>query len=312
MKNNIQKVLSIFRSPGIEAVVRWSKCVHLRVIMICLLTVVGTVVSLGFTMATKGLVDGAVSSNMSGIQKFGLILVVIIVAQHLLSAARSLLRIHASADLQQHLQEMLVREILSKEYPRLKGYHSGELVNRVFSDMSVIKNGMMSILPSMLGIVVSFFGASAILIAMDWHFVILLIVGGILGLIVVLAFRNPMKERHKRMQEAEGALHASMQETLENIRLIKASRSEFRAQRQIFKHQDFLRQEQVRQGVFSFRMNDMSQYLQGQPDLRIACCNAAADRAHPGTDRERGEHRVAAVRRDVLRGKTSGADRTSG
>ena len=175
MKNNIQKVLSIFRSPGIAAVVRWSRCVHLRVIMICLLTVVGTVVSLGFTMATKGLVDGAVSSNMSGIRKFGLILVVIIVAQHLLSAARSLLRIYASADLQQHLQEMLVREILSKEYPRLKGYHSGELVNRVFSDMSVIKNGMMSILPSMLGIVVSFFGASAILIAMDWHFVILLI-----------------------------------------------------------------------------------------------------------------------------------------
>ena len=206
--------------------IRWSKCVHLRVIMICLLTVVATVVSLGFTLATKGLVDGAVSSNMSGIKKFGLILVAIILTQHVLSAARSFLRIHASADLQQHLQEMLVREILAKEYPRLKGYHSGELVNRVFSDMSVIKNGMMSILPNLLGIVVSFIGAAAILIAMDWHFVFLLIVGGILGLIVVLAFRNPMKTRHKRMQEAEGALHASVQETLENIRLIKASRSE--------------------------------------------------------------------------------------
>ena len=68
--------------------IRWSKCVHLRVIMICLLTVVATVVSLGFTLATKGLVDGAVSSNMSGIKKFGLILVAIILTQHVLSAAR--------------------------------------------------------------------------------------------------------------------------------------------------------------------------------------------------------------------------------
>ena len=217
MQTGLEKVKSIFRSPGIAAVIRWSKCVHLRIIMICLITVAGTVASLGFTLATKGLVDGAVSSNMSGIKKFGLILLAIILTQHLLSAARSLLRIHASADLQQHLQEMLVRDILAKEYQRLKGYHSGELVNRVFSDMSVIKEGMMSILPSVIGIVVSFFGAAAILIAMDWHFVFLLIVGGILGLIVVLAFRKPLKTQHKKMQEAEGALHASVQETLESV-----------------------------------------------------------------------------------------------
>jgi trk system potassium uptake protein TrkH len=76
---------------------------------------------------------------------------------------------------------MLVKEILSKEYGGLKGYHSGELVNRVFSDMGVIKNGIMSILPSLIGIVVSFVGAAGILIAMDWHFVILMLVGGSSG-----------------------------------------------------------------------------------------------------------------------------------
>ena len=57
------------------------------------------------------------------------------------------------------------------------------------------------------------------------------------------------------MQEAEGALHASTQETLENIRLIKASASEDRAARQITGHQEVLRKEQVRQGLFSFYMN---------------------------------------------------------
>ena len=192
------------------AVIRWSQCVHVKVVLICVLTVIATLCSLGFTLATKGLVDGAVSSNYSELTKYGLYLVGIILAQHVLSAGRAWLRVHASADLQQSLQRMLVSEILAKEYPKLKGYHSGELVNRVFSDMSVIKNGIMNILPNLIGIVVSFIGASAILIAMDWHFVILLIAGGLLGLILVIAFRNPMKKRHKRMQEAEGALHASM------------------------------------------------------------------------------------------------------
>ena len=256
MSEGIKKVKSIFKSPGIAAVLRWSKGVHVKVVLICMLTVAATVASLCFTLATKGLVDGAVSSHYDVLVKYALMLVGIILLQHVLNALQAWLRIHASADLQQSLQGMLVREILSKQYGSLKGFHSGELVNRVFSDMGVIKNGIMSILPSVIGIVVSFVGAAGILIAMDWHFVILMLVGGTLGLIVVLLFRGPMKARHKRMQEAEGALHSSTQETFVNIRLIKSSLSEERSLRRIGKDQAYLCKEQVRQGMFSFRMND--------------------------------------------------------
>ena len=256
MSSNIEKVKSIFRSPGIAAVLRWSKCVHVKVVMICLITVAATVASLCFTLATKGLVDGAVSSNSEELVHYAVMLVAIILVQHVLSAARAWFRIRGSAELQESLQGMLVKEILSKEYGGLKGYHSGELVNRVFSDMSVIKNGIMNILPSLIGIVVSFVGAAGILIAMDWHFVILMLAGGILGLALVILFRGPMKARHKRMQEAEGALHSSTQETFVNIRLIKSSLSEPRAMRRIGADQEHLSKEQVRQGMFSFRMND--------------------------------------------------------
>ncbi len=207
-------------------------------------------------MATKGIVDGAVSSNMDNLRRYAILLGLLILVQHGLSAGRAILRIHASSDLQKSIQAMLVRDLLVKDYSRIKKYHSGELVNRVFSDMSVIKNGIMNILPNFVNIIVSFVGAAIILVAMDWHFVILMIAGGLLGLALVLLFRSPMKQRHKKMQEAEGAVHASIQETLENIRLIKASVSEDRASRQIAVHQDHLKKEQVRQGIFSFRMND--------------------------------------------------------
>ena len=163
MSANLEKVKSIFKSPGIAAVLRWSKCVHIKVVCICLITVAATVASLGFTLATKGLVDGAVSSDYKVLVHYAILLFVIILVQHALSAARAWFRIHASAELQESLQKMLVKEILSKQYGSLKGYHSGELVNRVFSDMGVIKNGIMSILPSLIGIVVSFLGAAGIL-----------------------------------------------------------------------------------------------------------------------------------------------------
>ena len=233
----LRKVRAIFRSPGISAVAKWSRCVHWKVLLICILTVVTTACSLGFTMATKGLVDGAVSSN-NDLRNNAILLGAIILLQHSFSALQARTRISASATLQRYLQGMLVTDLLGKDYPAIKGYHSGDLVNRVFSDLSVVKGGVMNILPNFLNIFVSFFGAVAILIAMDWHFVILMIIGGLFGLGLVLLFRVSMKKRHKRMQEAEGALHASMQETLENIRLIKSSVSEERAVRRMEDYQE--------------------------------------------------------------------------
>ena len=39
MSSNLEKVKSIFKSPGISAVLRWSKCVHVKVVAVCLITV---------------------------------------------------------------------------------------------------------------------------------------------------------------------------------------------------------------------------------------------------------------------------------
>ena len=129
-------------------------------------------------------------------------------------------------------------------------------MNRVFSDASVVKNGVLGILPNIISTFISFIGAATILIVLDWRFVILLACAGLVGLIIVLLFRKPMKERHKRMQKAEDGLHSVIQETFENIRLIKASVSEKRILRQIDRRQEIMEKEQIRQGKFSAIMNN--------------------------------------------------------
>ena len=259
MKINLedwQKVKKLFRSPAMAQVVRWSQCVHSRVIWICVLRVVLVCLSLLTTLVTKDLVDAAVSAKEAILWKSGLLLLVVMIAQIVLGWITSMVSLRASTKLQRSLQGTLIRDILTKEYFTLKSYHSGELVNRVFSDAGVIKGGVMGILPSIIGTLVSFIGAAAILIALDWRFVLLLACAGLVGTVIVLCFRKPMKERHLRMQKAEDKLHASIQETLENIRLIKASLSEKRVYRQIDSRQETMEKEQMRQGKFHILMNN--------------------------------------------------------
>lgn len=253
---DLQKIKKIFRSPAMIQVFRWSECIHSRIILICILRVVMVFSSLAMTLVTKELIDAAVSAKADMLWQFGAALLLLMLAEIAISYISSLVRVHASAKMQHGLQGTLIRDILTKEYASLKGYHSGELVNRVFSDAAVIRSGVLSILPSILGTLVSFIGAAAILIALDWRFVLLLTVAGVIGTVIVLLFRKPMKERHTRMQKAEDKLHAVIQETFGNIRLIKASLSEGRVMRQIENRQETMEKEQIRQGKFSAIMNN--------------------------------------------------------
>lgn len=252
----IHKVRRILNGQAIRAIAQWSKPVHKPVFLISLFGGLGSLISLGTALVTKALVDGATGRDEGALWKYGVLMILLFAAQRGLSVLCSFFQIKASAKLQRHLQGIVTKSILGKEYASLKPYHSGELVNRVFSDVGVIRNGLMNLLPTLLQTLVSFIGAAVILISWDWRFVPVLILAALFGSGVMIAFRGPMKRRHKRMQAAEDALHASTQETLENIRIVKASVSEERAISGMEEDRAQLVFEQMRNGKLSIAMHN--------------------------------------------------------
>ena len=256
MKEVLQKIRKVLSNPVYRSISRWTKLFHGVIWVIALLGILGTALSLWMTLVTKDLIDGATSHNEGLLWKYGILLVIIIAAERGISVLSAWLRTRTSARMQQEMQRQVTASLMSKEYPALKPFHSGELVSRVFSDVGVVKDGVLNLLPSILRIAVSFFGAAGILISMDWRFVPVLIIAGVAGVFLTAAFRNPMKRRHKRMQDAQAKLHASTQETLENVRLIKASTSEERALETMDEHREHLAKEQIRNGKLSIAMNN--------------------------------------------------------
>lgn len=256
MESNLQRVKAVFNSPAYRSVWKWTKPFHGAIWGISLMGILGTVLSLWLTLVTRSLIDGAVSRDESVLWKYGALLVGIILIERGISVLSAWLRTRTSAKMQLEMQRQVTASLMSKEYPALKPFHSGELVSRVFSDVGVVRDGVLNLLPSVLRLVVSFVGAAGILITMDWRFVPVIVIVGILGVVVTAAFRNPMKRRHKRMQDAQAKLHASTQETLENVRLIKASVSEERALDTMDEHREHLAKEQIRNGKLSIAMNN--------------------------------------------------------
>ena len=270
MSENLRKIVNIFRSPALRTIRQWWRPVRASINLISGMAVVGSLVSLGVTLATKSMIDGATGGKVSAIWVYGGVLAALMLVSRGLSVWSAFLRTKASAELQKYMQGLVTASILGKEYASLKGFHSGELVNRVFSDVGVIKNGIMNMLPMFVHTAVSFVGAAVILITMDWRFIPVMLLTALLGSGIMIVFREPMKRRHKRMQEAEDALHASTQETLENIRVVKASVSEQRVLRDMEADREHLSSEQLRNGKLSILMN---QGMGSMFDLSWLICN---------------------------------------
>ena len=235
---------------------QWSKTRHLSIFGICILSMIGTCGSLVIAAATRGLIDSAVGRD--GMQfLFNAILISgAVLTIRLCGLISGLLSAKTGAELLRDLRTMVLRRLLHKQYAELDGFHSGELVNRMFSDVGIVRNGIMEAVPAIVSMAVGFAGAAVLLIRMDWRFILLMLAGGLLGLILIAAFHKPMTSRHKAAQESEGRLHAALQELLENLRLVKASGTEKRMEGRTEDRQQAFLAAQLRKGRFSVSMNN--------------------------------------------------------
>ena len=252
----LEKVRKIFRSPALRAIRKWITPVRKNIVAVTGIGVFSSLTGLAVTLVTKGLIDGATGGRARDLRTYSAALVGLILVERGMTILNARIRLRTGARFQTEMQRNVTRALMGKEYTAIKPFHSGQLVNRIFSDVNVVKNGVMGLLPGIATTAVSFIGAAVILIAMDWRFVPVMILAAGIGVAMTIGFREPMKRRHRRMQEAEDALHASTQETIENVRLIKASTSEAYALEEMDGYREKLRDEQIRNGRLSIVMNN--------------------------------------------------------
>ena len=235
---------------------QWSKTRHLSIFGICILSMIGTCGSLVIAAATRGLIDSAVGRDGRQFLFNAILISGAVLTIRLCGLISGLLSAKTGAELLRDLRTMVLRRLLHKQYAGLDGFHSGELVNRMFSDVGIVRNGIMEAVPAIVSMAVGFAGAAVLLIRMDWRFILLMLAGGLLGLILIAAFHKPMTSRHKAAQESEGRRHAALQELLENLRLVKASGTEKRMEGRTEDRQQAFLAAQLRKGRFSVSMNN--------------------------------------------------------
>lgn len=192
------------------------------------------------TVFAKKLVDAATKGHdMDAVVYYGLLYLGITAVQlvTLVLARNYVFKI--SAKLEMSMKSKLFRDMMEKSYENITAYHSGELMNRLTSDIQVVCSAITTIIPNIVFFIVKIIGIFYILITIDVWFALVFVVGGALVFLASSLFKPVTKRMHKRVQETDGKVRSFMQEGLSSLLMVKT----FNAQDKMSATADELQQE---------------------------------------------------------------------
>ncbi len=192
-----------------------------------------------FSLLCRGIIDSAVSGDRGGILGYAAGLGGFVLLQLVLRLVCNSLSEYVRAGLEMDIRAKLFGKLLSAELSSVTKYHSGELLNRMFSDVKICSDGIADIVPAAVNMATRLVCAGAIMIFLEPWFAVLFIAAGAVVFVVTRFFRGRLKGLHKQVQEKEGKVRSFLQESLESAAVIKV----FGAERKMLRRNDLNQRE---------------------------------------------------------------------
>ena len=199
-----------------------SKAQHGRIVVLSLLCTLQAAVLVGFALACRAVIDQAVAGNVDGLLVSSAGLAGVIVAQLVLRLAINSMQERIRARFALELRKSMLDSIFSAQYGSVLRFHSGELSNRMFSDVQVVSNGVATIIPSFVSMFMQLVFAIAVLALISPPMLALFAAAALLSFVLARTLRGRLKALHKTVQEKEGAVRVFLQEALEHQLVIRS------------------------------------------------------------------------------------------
>lgn len=193
--------------------------------IIAILTVMSMSLSLiqvRFATASKSVMDIATGTAEGRLVSSFVLLIFLLVLRLAVQIAMSYTEVHACSRLEISLKRRLFKILINKDYLSVTKFHSGELLNRINGDVSVIVNGIIAILPSAALFLTSIVGAFYVLYGIDSTLAVIILCVGPCVAVGARVYSHKYKAMHKQCQEYDGKTKSFMLEILQNLLVVKS------------------------------------------------------------------------------------------
>ena len=190
-----------------------------------LLVGIATVISfinVQFALVSRTLIDTATNQAGGSVLESGIHLVVLLVVQLVLQVVYIRMHISVSGRLSMAIRTELFYKLLKKDYISVSGIHSGEVLNRLMSDVSMVSEKSTEIIPNVVSLISTVVFSFVALYQLDKYFALACLAIGPIIMLAAYIYKKKIKTLHLQCRESDGKVRSFLQETVQNFLVIKA------------------------------------------------------------------------------------------
>lgn len=202
----------------------WSELKNNHLQVLCN-TIVGIIIiSLDFLFVwlTKQTIDIATgTSKIFSLKEAFALLIATLLLQICFMAAKSWINTMLNTKATNKMQLNVFRHALSIQWLSLCSFHSGDIINRIEKDVSVIVNTVTESLPSLVVVCLQFCGAFVFLYLMDRHLALFVVIIIPFFLVLGKIYVKKMRTISRKIREIDSNLQSQYQEGICNAIVLK-------------------------------------------------------------------------------------------
>lgn len=182
----------------------------------------GTLMGLASSVASKYLIDAVTGYGTDIIGQAATIMAGMMLGSLVLQAFSSRVSARVHIRVRNQMQFNTFSRILRSTWESLEPYRSGDLLNRLNSDISTVSDGVISFLPSLVTTGAKFVGAFAIMLYFDPSMALIALLGAPVTLVLSRCLMGKLRRHNLLIKELTGEVMSFQEDSFRNLTSIKA------------------------------------------------------------------------------------------
>lgn len=181
-----------------------------------------SILSLGTSVVSRNLVDAVTGVNSMGIIWVAVAYAMVGSSQIFINAVKSQLSLKVQLKVTNEIRTDIYEKVLRTNWESLAKYRSGDLLYRVNGDANIVANTILSFVPNMISILISFVGAFIIVMRNDPMMAFIALLGAPVSFLTSRYSAKRMRDFQRDNQSMASNRTVFNQETFQNLQFIKA------------------------------------------------------------------------------------------
>ena len=177
-------------------------------------------------LMSRRFLDIATGAEQGNLNVQILFILGLILFQAVLNIICSYVRMRVTAKLEIQIRTGIFSTILRKKYHKIVYMHSGEMLNRMTSDIDIVVGAVVGMIPQAISMFTKIGAGLIVLFVMDSGFTAVVLGIGVLVCICSRIYSRHFKYLHKEVQRTNGKVRSYIQECVENLMVIKSFTNE--------------------------------------------------------------------------------------